>query len=1005
MPSGTEKRVLVIGSGPVVIGQAAEFDYAGSQACRILKKLGFYTVLLNSNPATIQTDEEMADKIYIRTINLKNATEIIREEKINGIVSGMAGQTGLNILLELYDSGILEQYNVEIMGTPPDGIKMAEDRVKFHEAMVSNGLNVPESRIIHRELWRRELEEIDFYPFIARTSFTLGGKSGKVIQNKEEAGLFLSSTFKDDAIKQIEIERSLLGMIEMEYEVMRDDEGNSIMVCNMENLDPMGVHTGESVVVTPSLTIPDRVHQEMRRQALRIAEILMIRGACNVQFAVNPSNYDIYVVEANPRTSRSSALASKATGYPIAKIATYIISGYSLNEIRNPITGNTSAAFEPSQDYVTVKIPLWPDTKFPEDMNIGVSMKSVGETMGIGRNFEEAFLKAIVSLETDLSRYFNGSIPMDEVVRNISYPHSRRVVNIISAIIKGMDINEISKITGWSEEILSKINGVLNHIFRKKEEDLWKNLKEYKEMGIPDRIISWITGKSEKEILQYRINNGIMPSIKLIDSSSGEYRSQTTYAYSAYGEHDDVENTTMESILIMGAGPNRIAQGLEFDYSSVKAVREIRKIGMSAIMINSNPETVSTDFDTSDELYFDPLVPEYVCGIIMKRKVKGIIIQFSGQTGQNMASIISEVLGKGTILGTSAESIEKIENRDLFSSFLREEGILQPEWVSAHNGKEIEKAAETIGLPVIVRSSFIIGGSLFKILRNNSELRNYVSMASEGNYHVSRYIENAREFDLDFISNGKDIRVCGIMEHLEEAGVHSGDAISIMGKGIPEMWISERATDIARKIAIHFNILGFGNLQFMERNGEIYVIEMNARASRTIPVISKFTGINWVGLGINAIISSQLGNVSQNFNGFCAKIPVFPFDRFEHFSMNLGPEMRSTGEAMVIASSLEEIRLRVMEEAGVGKRYIINSGGKFNFYDGNSFAEVDRKKASSIIMEQGRKITYFETDAIDEDIRKMCYERKIPVFQGKRALDFFIGKSVFQQGLPISSGQ
>ncbi|MGP6206914.1 carbamoyl-phosphate synthase (glutamine-hydrolyzing) large subunit [Cuniculiplasma sp. SKW3] len=995
MQSGIEKRVLVIGSGPVVIGQAAEFDYAGSQACRILKELGYYTVLLNSNPATIQTDWETADKVYIKTINVKNAAEIIRQERINGIVPGMAGQTGLNILLELKDAGILDRYNVEILGTPPEGIRMAEDRTRFHEAMVRNGIKVPESKIVHREKWKEELEEVDFYPFIARTSFTLGGKSGKILESRDEAKVFFEGLFSIGSVDQVEIERSLKGMIEMEYEVMRDLQGNSIMICNMENLDPMGIHTGESVVVTPSLTIPDRLHQEMRREALKIAEILMIRGACNVQFAVDLDHNEIYAIEANPRTSRSSALASKATGYPIAKIATYIVCGHPLTEIRNPITGNTSAAFEPSQDYVTVKIPLWPDTKFTEDMDIGVSMKSVGETMGIGRNFEEAFFKALVSLEIDLSAYFKKTLSKEEIIGNLSKPSSRRFAHIISALINGIDIREISNRTGWSSEILVKLQAVLNRVKVKGEEDLWKELAELKKIGLPDRVIYWITGIEERDILQYRIKKGILPAVRMIDSSSGEYRSDTRYAYSTYGERDDIEISSRESVLIMGSGPNRIAQGLEFDYSSVKAVREIRRMGLGAIMINSNPETVSTDFDTSDELYFDPLVPEYVCGIIMKRKVKGIIIQFAGQTGQNMASIISEVLGKDIILGTSSESIEKIENRELFSAFLKEKSIIQPEWVPAHNGKEIEKSADLIGLPIIVRSSFIIGGSLFKIIRNREELLNYVNMASSGSYHVSRYIENAREYDLDFISNGKEIQVCGIMEHLEEAGVHSGDAISIMGRGIPEDWIAEKATEIARTIGIHFGISGFGNLQFMEKGGEIYIIEMNARASRTIPVISKFTGINWVGLGISAILTGKMKIEKPEYSGFCAKIPVFPFDRFENFSMSLGPEMRSTGEAMVFGSTIGELREKIKEEIGYGGSFILYSDGKFQFHDGINTREINREQASTIIKDQGRNITYFETAPADEEIRRMCYQRKIPVIQGKRAFDFINGQSIF----------
>ncbi len=989
MQSETEnKRVLVIGSGPVVIGQAAEFDYAGSQACRILRSLGIYTVLLNSNPATIQTDEETADRIYVMTINFENAVRIIEKEKINGIVAGMAGQTGLNILLELYDRGIIEKYGIEIMGTPPEGIRLAEDRSLFHQKMVENSINVPESMVIRVDSWKDDLERVEFYPFIARTSFSLGGNSGRVIRNREEAERFFSSFFSIEGNNQLEIERSLLGLTEMEYEVIRDDSGNAIMVCNMENIDPMGVHTGESIVVTPSLTIPDHLHQEMRRQALKIAEILMIRGACNVQFAVDIDRERFYAIEANPRTSRSSALASKATGYPIAKIATFIVCGYALTEIRNPITGNTSAAFEPSQDYVTVKIPVWPSTKFPEDTEIGIAMHSVGETMGIGRSFEEAFLKAVASLEINLGKFFRGDMPVEEIRENISFPNNMRYAYIIAALVRNMGIHDIHNRTGWSEEILLKLKNITDLINSARTGNMEDNLEKYKRAGIPDIILSWVTGRSEVDILKMRIGKNLLPSIRKIDSSSGEYNSVTKYLYSTYLEEDDLSEDMERKILIMGSGPNRIAQGLEFDYSSVKAVREIRKMGLNAIMINSNPETVSTDFDISNELYFEPLTLEYVSGIIQKRKVSGIIVQFSGQTGQNMASSIAEVFGESMVLGTSPKSIQGMEDRNLFSEFLRQNNILQASWEGAESRGQIEEAVRKMGLPVIIRSGFIIGGSMIRIIRNSMELEKYLNEAPEGKYHISRFMEDAREFDLDFICNVDQIEICGIMEHIEEAGVHSGDAISIMGKGIPEKWIEAEGRRIISLISGHFKMKGFGNLQFMEKDGRIYVIEMNARASRTVPVISKFTGINWVGKGIRAILNGEIDREDVHIKGYCAKIPVFPFDRFENSIYALGPEMRSTGEAMATARDMEDLVEKIRVEKGIGRDYIVNINGEFTYFHGGIGEKVSREQCISIMGKYGRKLPYFEYDSHDMDLRKFCYMRRIPVFQGKRIFEF-----------------
>ncbi len=985
-------RVLVIGAGPIVIGQAAEFDYSGTQACKVLREMGAYTVLINSNPATIQTDSDTADRVYIRTVNWKNAEKIIVEEKINAIIGCMAGQTGLNTLLELDKRGVLDKYSVRVLGTQPEYVRMAEDRILFHELMRLNGIRVPESMNIEAGSWKQKLDGIDFYPFMARTSFTLGGKSGAIIRNRKEAEELFSHVFSEGRQKEMEIEHALGGLVEMEYEVIRDSTGNSIMICNMENIDPMGVHTGESIVVTPSLTIHDSLHQRMRREALKIADLLRIEGACNVQFAIDHEKDEIYTVEVNPRTSRSSALASKATGYPIAKIATELITGKILTEIINPITGNTSASFEPSQDYVVVKIPLWPEKQFPEEHDIGVSMKSTGETMGIGRTFEESFFKAIVSTELDLSKYFMRKLPAEYIEQHIRSPSRVRLGCIINAIKSGYSCENISEMSGWDERILMRVYEPLRRLFSMNREEIMQNLRELKITGIPDRIISWSSGISEKELIEIRRKIGIFPVYRIIDSSSGEYRSGTRYLYSTYGEEDESGGPLEGSIIIMGSGPNRIAQGLEFDYSSVKAVRYLRKIGKKPLMINSNPETVSTDFDESAQLFFDPLVPEYVSGLIDMKKPEGIIVQFSGQTGQNMAGILSEIHGREIILGTSYESIMNIEDRNLFSKYLQENEVLQPEWTVAGYSDSILEKVRELGLPVIIRSSFIIGGSLMKILRREDEVSEYVSNLKESGsgveLHISRFMERAREFDMDFLCSSGEIQVVGMMEHLERAGVHSGDAISIGGEGIPEEYVKEEAIRIAGLLSSGFSLKGFANLQFMEKDGRIYVIELNSRASRTMPIMSKHSGIQWIEYGTELILGGKIRNITDESHGFYAKIPVFPFDRYHNSNASLGPEMKSTGEAMVSGRTLEELRKNMIAEMGLADHLIVFSKETAAMIHDGKIQAMSRDEAERLFDHPQDKTVFCSNGKTDSAIRKKCVARDIPFITDDRVFSF-----------------
>ncbi len=981
-PEAKEMRVLILGSGPIVIGQSAEFDYAGTQACAVLREMRVHTVLLNSNPATIQTDETSADKIYIKPINVKNAREIIESEKITHIIGTMGGQTALNLLLELYDSGFLRQNGVEVLGTTPQSIKKAEDRTLFHYLMESIGMKIPWSVTLNKNSWKDTMESIPSFPAIMRTSFTLGGLSGTILKDENEARKIIHNILESGQTETVEIEQSLEGMTEMEYEIIRDNNNNSIMVCNMENLDPMGVHTGESIVVTPSLSIPDSIHQEMRKAALFIAESIGIVGACNVQFAIDFDRTTFYVIEVNPRTSRSSALASKASGYPIAKIATMILMGMNLPEIKNPITTHSSAAFEPSMDYVIVKIPLWPSDKFNDSGVIGVSMKSTGEVMGIGRSFEEAFLKAVVATEIDFTNSFTSPYSTERILRELSIPRWTRVQVLLSSLNSDIPEEEIARSTGWDKEIIYRLKGAFNMIAQLKN-NIHENIAELKNAGIPDRVISWSTGLSEVEILTLRLEKGIIPAPRMIDSSSAEFSSKTRYLYSTYDEESEVGKPVDNSILILGSGPNRIGQGLEFDYSTVKAIQTLKSRGTWAIMINSNPETVSTDFNVSDELYFDPLTLEYVSGILEQRKPQKIILQFSGQTGQNMAMDIATVYGEEIIAGTSPSNIKIIEDRHTFSESLEKLQIRQPRWYNSRNKEEMEDACKKLEYRVIIRGSFVIGGKSMFIIKSKNALR---SLSEKLNMDqsmfpllISEYLEDSKEFDLDFISNGESIVPIGIMEQIEYAGIHSGDSMAIMGPGIPSEEDKKEILSIALRLCKEYKLKGFSNIQFMIKNGQISIIELNSRASRTVPVLSKWSNINWIKYGIEAILDGTLPENIPEIKHFGAKIPVFPYNRFQESNFELSPQMHSTGEGMIVAKSLKELINSIKEFMSLkGGTIIVFRESEAEVIEGNIYRKITLQEGLDLLKKGSEYTVICSNDSLlRNEVSKICISRKI----------------------------
>lgn len=930
------KTILVIGSGPIIIGQAAEFDYSGTQACLSLKEEGYRVILINSNPATIMTDVEIADKVYIEPISLEFVSHIIRKERPDALLPTLGGQTGLNMAVELEKSGILEECKVEVLGTKLSAINRAEDRDLFRELMNELGEPVPESDIVNTVEGALDFANQIGYPVIVRPAFTMGGTGGGIASNEEELREIAELGLKHSPVTQCLIEKSIAGYKEIEYEVMCDANDNAIVVCNMENIDPVGVHTGDSIVVAPSQTLSDREYQMLRNASLKIIRALGIEGGCNVQLALDPHSFNYYVIEVNPRVSRSSALASKATGYPIAKIAAKIAVGLTLDEIMNPVTGKTYACFEPALDYVVTKFPRFPFDKFETaDRRLSTQMKATGEVMAIGRNFEESLQKAIRSLETGI-RHIGlktkqaEALTAEEIERRIKICDDERLFIIGDALRRGYDWEQIVEWSKIDKFFIWKIKKLID--FEQKLADLSQLdiseqisiVKEAKKLGFADVNIAHLWGKTQREVFQFRKDNGIMPVYKMVDTCAAEFESETPYFYGTYEEENESIVTDKEKIIVLGSGPIRIGQGVEFDYATVHSVWAIKEMGYEAIIINNNPETVSTDFSISDKLYFEPLTEEDVMNIIELEKPKGVVVQFGGQTAINLAD---KLAAHGVqILGTSLEDLDRAENRDKFEKALQELGIPQPKGKTSTSKEEAIKIANEIGYPVLVRPSYVLGGRAMEIVYNETELAHYMENAVEASPEhpvlIDRYMLG-KEVEIDAICDGETVVIPGIMEHIERAGVHSGDSIAVY----PPQNVSEKEiqtlVDYTQRLAKGLNVIGLMNIQYVLFEGNVYVIEVNPRSSRTVPFLSKITNVPMANLATKAILGKKLKDLGYenglvpNKKGVFVKVPVFSFSKLTKVDISLGPEMKSTGEVMGKDVTLEKALYKGLIAAGM----------------------------------------------------------------------------------------
>jgi len=935
MPKRTDiHKILIIGSGPIIISQACEFDYSGTQAVKALKEEGFKVVLINSNPATIMTDPELADRTYIEPITPEYVAKVIKRERPDALLPTLGGQTGLNTAIKVAETGILEQYGVEMLAADIDVIRKAEGREEFRAAMKRIGLKVPESVIVHSlDEAVTAGREIGF-PLIVRPSFTLGGTGGGVAYNRQElkelssAGLDLSMT------TEIMLERSLLGWKEYELEVMRDKKDNVVIICSIENMDAMGIHTGDSITVAPAQTLSDRDYQEMRNAAIAIIrEIGVETGGSNVQFAVNPKNGELMVIEMNPRVSRSSALASKATGFPIAKIAAKLAVGYTLDEIKNDITRETYASFEPTIDYCVVKIPRWTFEKFPETEDIlTTAMKSVGETMAIGRTFKEAFQKGMRSLEIGRMGFgFDGMEEMqlldqDDLDHGLTRPNSRRVAYLFEALRRGMDIEHIYELTFIDPWFLHNLKDILeageearSRGFGGMDDAFLFSLKQ---TGFSDVQLAHLTGTSDDDIRQLRKKKGVDPVYKLVDTCAAEFESYTPYYYSTYEQEDEARISERKKIMILGGGPNRIGQGIEFDYCCVHASFALREIGVESIMVNSNPETVSTDYDTSDKLYFEPLTREDVLHIIEREQPDGVIVQFGGQTPLNLAVPLAR---EGvTIIGTPPDAIDRAEDRKRFQQFLQKLGLRQPENDTAFSLKEALEVVERIGYPVMMRPSYVLGGRNMRIVYNEQGIKNFMSIPgiamAEHPVLLDRFLKDAIEIDVDAVSDGTMTVIGGIMEHIEEAGIHSGDSSCVLPPHTLTAAMISEITRATKAMAEELGVIGLMNVQYAVKDETLYVLEVNPRASRTVPFVSKATGVPLAKIATKVMMGitlAELGVTRENKIGHWAvKEAVFPFDRFNNVDTLLGPEMKSTGEVMGIDHTLGLALAKAQQAAG-----------------------------------------------------------------------------------------
>ncbi len=923
MPKRTDiHKILIIGAGPIIISQACEFDYSGTQACKALREEGYKVVLVNSNPATIMTDPEMADRTYIEPVTPEMVAAIIEKERPCALLPTLGGQTGLNTAIQVAKTGTLEKFGVEMIGASIESINKAEDRDLFRNAMNKIGLRIPESGIAtNMEEARIIASEIGF-PIIVRPSFTLGGTGGGVAYNPEDLEKYAKAGLDASLIGQIMLEESVLGWKEYELEVMRDNKDNVVIVCSIENMDPMGIHTGDSITVAPAQTLSDKEYQKMRDASIAIMrEIGVDTGGSNVQFAINPENGDMIVVEMNPRVSRSSALASKATGFPIAKIAAKLAVGYTLDEIPNDITGETLASFEPALDYCVVKIPRWTFEKFPETRDyLTTSMKSVGETMAIGRTFKEALQKGLRSLE--IGRYGlgadgkdfsdqQGRLPsLSEIEQKLATPNSLRIFYLRHAFLNKMSIQYINELTGIDPWFLYQIKQIVEfeqNIHKFNGADLPASLlKQAKSLGFSDIQIAHLTGTSENSIKQYRKSININPVYKLVDTCAAEFKAATPYFYSTYETENEARVSDRKKVMILGGGPNRIGQGIEFDYCCVHASFALKEEGVESIMVNSNPETVSTDYDTSDKLYFEPLTKEDVLHIVETEKPVGVIVQFGGQTPLNLSVPLSEA--GVPILGTQPESIDRAEDRKLFQVMLKKLGLVQPQNSTAITVEEAVKAAEKIGYPVIVRPSYVLGGRAMKIVYDRSELEKFTRLAiiasPEHPVLIDKFLEDAVEVDVDAISDEETTIIGGIMEHIEEAGVHSGDSACVLPPHSLNAQTLNEIRNATIAMASELSVIGLMNVQFAIKNNQLFVLEVNPRASRTIPFVSKATGVPLAKLATKVMLGrtlKELGLTSEKTPlHVSVKEAVFPFSRLPDVDALLGPEMKSTGEVMGI---------------------------------------------------------------------------------------------------------
>ena len=1004
MPKRTDiNRILVIGSGPIIIGQAAEFDYAGTQACQSLKEEGYEVILVNSNPATIMTDTEVADKVYMEPLTKEFLSKIIRKERPDAVLPSLGGQTGLNLVVELAEDGILRECGVEILGTDLAAIKKAEDRDMFRELMFELNQPIPESVIVNTVE-----EAVDFaneigYPIIVRPAFTLGGTGGGIVEDEEGLRTTVENGLNLSPVTQCLIEKSIAGYKEIEYEVMRDANDNAIVVCNMENFDPVGIHTGDSIVVAPSQTLADREYHMLRDVSLTIIRALGIEGGCNVQLALDPNSFNYYVIEVNPRVSRSSALASKATGYPIAKIAAKIAVGLTLDEIINPVTGVSYACFEPALDYVVAKIPRWPFDKFNSaNRRLGTQMKATGEVMAIGRNFEESLLKAVRSLETKVYHVELESLKeeSDEILwKRTKFADDERLFVISELIRRGTTIEEIHNVTKIDLFFLTKLKGIIDFESVVKENP-WNLdiLGQAKRLGFADITIAKYWNSTELDVYNFRKEKSLMPVYKMVDTCSAEFESKTPYYYGTYETFNESKRTDKPSVVVLGSGPIRIGQGVEFDYATVHCVMAIQQAGYEAIIINNNPETVSTDFSISDKLYFEPLTIEDVMHVIDLEQPEGVIVQFGGQTAINLASKLQERGIK--ILGTSLENIDRAEDRDQFEKLLKDLEVPQPLGATCQSVEGAKEIANRIGYPVLLRPSYVLGGRAMEIIDNDAEIERYMKEALKENGEnpilIDRYL-TGKEVEVDAISDGENVYIPGIMEHIERAGVHSGDSMAVYPPQTLSKEVMDKLIDYTTRIARGLKIIGLLNIQFVvTKEEEVYVLEVNPRSSRTVPFLSKITNVPMANIATKAILGQSL--VEQGYEtgyhphseGVYVKAPVFSFSKLRKVDISLGPEMKSTGEAIGKDRTLEKALYKALVAAGMK----MPTHGRILFTIGNK----DKEEA----VELARQFTEIGYELIStEGTCKLLHENGIYAVptakigeEGKTVLDVIRGQQV-----------